>query len=281
MKLLISIIIIFSFAMANNTNEKRYGYSYLAIGMQHTANSQIFKTNNGDLKLTSQNISPYYTTATLTRINSRFAFEIYAASTLFANTSNEHLNSDYSNKLELMLTDVAFTLHYKPYNEHDRLTVGFRYTYESLKRYTLLQEDSLTAATLLTAQEQTTNLIENKTAAISLDIGYTYMYKIETGTQGFNYRLGAVIGVPFFSATADTYNQESYSLNSVWGYKAAANSYLGYTLFNGLEIGGYVDFLYQIRLDNISSYTPDGKYIDAQEAKKTMLNYGVMASWSF
>lgn len=281
MKLLLLFVLLTSFLFADETSEKkRYGYSYLAIGMQHTYYIQEFTSDNGNYKLKSKSYSPYYTTATLTRVNQKFGFEIYAASTLFASSTDEYLSSastQTQHTLDMTLTDVAFTLHYKPFNEYHRFTMGGRYTYEVLKRYHI---DSPNVQ-INSINNTTTSIIENKIAAITLDVGYMYMNKIETGTKGINYRLGASFGIPFFSATADTYADDSFKLNPTWGSKVAANGYIGYTVFNGLEVGAYLDLLYQAKFDDIQGTDPNGNYIKSKDSIKTLVNYGVLAAWSF
>lgn len=280
MKIIFAFLIFFLLLDAEEKTEKKYGYSYLAIGIQHTNYTQSFKSDQGNYELSSTSSSPYYTTATLTRINKKFGFEIYAASTLFASSTNEYLTSETSNnqhKLDMTLTDVAFTLHYKPINEHHRLTIGGRYTYEVLKRYQI-PSDTIKIKSI---NNTTSSILENKIAAITLDIGYLYMSKIQTGIEGLNYRLGVSIGVPFFSATADTYNSESFNLNPIWGSKITSNAYIGYRIFNGLEIGTYIDYLYQTQFDDTNEYAPEGGYIESKDSIKTLLNYGLIASWSF
>lgn len=270
-----------SFVFSDDIGEKkRYGYSYLAIGMQHTYYTQDFHSTDGNYKLKSTSYSPYYTTATLTRVNQKFGFEIYAASTLFASSTDEYLSSETTqnqHKLDMTLTDVAFTLHYKPLNEYHRLTIGGRYTYEVLTRYKI----SNPTIKINSINNTNSSIIENKIAAITLDIGYLYMNKIETGTKGINYRVGASFGIPFFSATADTYTDDSFQLNPTWGFKITANGYLGYTLFSGLELGGYLDLLYQAKFDDIQGNDPNGKYIKSKDSIKTLVNYGILATWSF
>jgi len=145
-------------------DKKSYGYSYLAIGAQNTFYTQVFNSNDGEYTLSSSSSSPYYTTTTLTRVNELIGFEIYAASTLFATTTTETVsasNLSATHKLDFTMTDIALTIHYKPINEYNRITLGARYTYEVLKRYNFRDESSISV-----------DMVENRIASISFDLGY-------------------------------------------------------------------------------------------------------------
>ncbi len=277
MKKIILYLLLSSILFAHEINEEnentQYGYSYLAIGTQNTFYNQIFNSQDGDYTLSSTSSSPYYTTATLTRVNELIGFEIYAASTLFATTTTEDVtatNLNATHKLDFTMTDIALTIHYKPINEYNRITLGARYTYEVLKRYDFREESSVSV-----------DMVENRIASISLDVGYLYTSKIYTGTKGYHYRIGISVGVPFYAITADTYPPESFEMGSSWGYKFNATSYLGYTIYKGLEIGAYADAMHRVRFDQIHYEDATGTTITSKNSNMTTLNYGLMASWSF
>jgi len=275
MKLLFIVLVLFTNLIAEEEceNQKKYGYSYVAIGMQHTSYKQVFNSTSSDYTLKSNSISPYYTTATLTRINEKFGFEIYAASTLFAKRTTEDVLSDkptVSHSLDMSLTDIAFTLHYKPYSEHHRVTFAARYIYEVLKRYDFKDEPL-----------KSIGMVENRIATVSVDVGYLYVSQLHTGVEGLNYRLGSALGIPFIAATADTYPSNQLDIGTTFGYKFNANAYLGYTVFKGVELGGYLDYMYILKSTSTNYQDFDGNIITSKDSSMNSMRYGFMASWSF
>ena len=267
------IFLISSLLTYTLASDKKYGYSYLAAGFQSTIFTQNFETDPSDYSLESDLTSSYYITGTLTRINSKYGFEIVAASTLFASSTNEFVyssNDTLKHELEMTLTDIALTLHYKPINEYHRATFGLRYNYEVQKRYNFTQEEI-----------KNVGIIENKIASFSLNTGYLYTSKILTGTPGWHYRAGASIGIPIFAVTADTYPPESFSMGTTWGYLTNLNGYIGYTVYDGLEIGAYSDYMYRVRFDEVRYQNSLGNTIKSSNSYTHRFNYGLMASWSY
>ena len=241
--------------------------------MQSTIYTQNFDTTNGNYALKSKITSPYYITGNLTRINSTFGFEIVVASTLFAESTAEEVHSDNAitqHDIEMTLTDISLTLHYKPVNEFHRATFGFKYNYEVQKRYNFKQEEL-----------NNIGIIENKIASFSLNAGYLYSSKILTGTKGWHYRVGTSAGIPIFAVTADTYPPNSYEMGTTWGYLINANGYLGYTVYKGLEIGIYTDYMYRVRFDEVRYQDALGNTIESSNSYTDRFNYGFMASWSY
>lgn len=272
LKIFLFLSVIISSVIAHDIEKKHYGYSYLAVGFKTTLYEQVFKSSSGDYKLTSNIVNPYYTTATLTRINEELGFEIYAASTLFAKSTTEDvssINNTASHKLDFSTTDIALTLHYKPINENHRITLGSRYTYEVLKRYDFKEETLSKVA-----------LVENRIASISFDVGYMYVSKIETGIDGFHYRVGISAGIPFYAITADTYPPESFDMGTSWGYKIDSNVYVGYPIYKGIELGAYANAMYRVRYDKIRYEDVVGNTIDSKNSNMQTFGYGLMASWS-
>ncbi len=254
-------------------SDKKYGYSYLAAGMQSTIYSQNFDTSAGEYSLKSDITTPYYITGNLTRINSRYGFEIIAASTLFANSAKEYVHSNNAttkHDLEMTLTDISLTLHYKPVNEYHRATFGLKYNYEVQKRYNFTQEEI-----------KNIGIIENKIASFSLNAGYLYTSKILTGTKGWHYRAGTSMGLPIFAVTADTYPPESFNAGTTWGYLFNMNGYVGYTVYKGLELGVYSDYAYRVRFDEVRYQDAMGNVIKSSNSHTNRFNYGLMASWSY
>ncbi|RLA77153.1 MAG: hypothetical protein DRG78_17835 [Epsilonproteobacteria bacterium] len=255
------------------SQEKKYGYSFLAAGMQSSIYTQNFDTTGKDYTLKSDITSPYYITGNLTRINARYGFEIIAASTLFANSSTEKVhsgNETIQHNVEMTLTDISLILHYKPINEYHRATFGFKYSYEVQKRYNFEQENL-----------KEIGIIENKIASMSLNAGYLYTSKILTGTPGWHYRAGVSLGIPVYAVTADTYPPESFEMGTTWGYMGNLNGYIGYTVYEGLELGFYTDYLYRVRFDEVRYEDAAGNTINSSDSITNRFNYGLMASWSY
>jgi len=267
------LLLLTFFTLTLFSAEKKYGYSYIATGMQSSIYTQNFDTKTGEYSLKSDTTSPYYITSTLTRINSKFGFEIIAASTLFASSATEHVKSstqDSSHDVETTLTDINLILHYKPYNEFHRILFGFKYNYEVQKRYNF-EEGELGKI----------GVIENKIASISLNMGYLYTSKIFTGTPGWHYRAGASMGLPIFAVVSDTYPPESFNMGTTWGYLFNMNYYLGYTIMSGLELGLYTDYMYRVRFDEVRYQDAVGNTIESSNSHTNRFNYGAMLSWSF
>ena len=259
-------------SLSLNAAEK-YGYSFLAAGMQSTIYTQNFDTSDGDYALKSDITTSYYITGNLTRINSKYGFEIVAASTLFAKSAKEYVHSSNpttEHDLEMTLTDVSLILHYKPLNEFHRATFGLKYNYEVQKRYNFTQEEI-----------KNIGIIENKIASFSLNVGYLYTSKILTGTKGWHYRAGSSMGLPIFAVTADTYPPDSFHMGTTWGYLFNMNGYVGYTVYPGLEIGAYSDYTYRVRFDEVRYQDAVGNTIESSNSYTNRFNYGLMASWSY
>ena len=255
------------------SEDKNYGYSYLAAGYQSTIYTQNFDTKDGKYALKSHITSPYYITGNLTRINHLYDFEIIAASTLFAKSTDEKVVSSVQNTkhtVEMTLTDISLVLHYKPISQYHRVTFGLKYNYEVQKRYNFKQEEL-----------ESIGIVENKIASFSLNIGYLYTSKIFTGTKGWHYRIGGSAGIPIFAVTADTYPPESFEMGTTWGYLTSFNGYLAYTVYKGLEVGTYMDYMYRVRFDEVRYQDAIGNTIESSNSYTNRFNYGLIASWSF
>ena len=77
------------------SQEKKYGYSFLAAGMQSSIYAQSFDTTGKDYTLKSDITSPYYITGNLTRINARYGFEIISNNSLLLVNSKISNGSPY------------------------------------------------------------------------------------------------------------------------------------------------------------------------------------------
>lgn len=275
--LLIAIVLLSTSLYAEDT--AKYGYSFFNAGFQSTYYSQTYESDTGDnFSSKAQLTSPYYATGTLTRVNDTYDFSIVAGSTLFSTSTDENYQQNGAtidpHKLSMSVSDVAILIHYKLEPQH-RIVFGGSYTYEVIKRYNFS-----------TSPLSEIGVIENSIGTIALKAGYLYDNKLNINTQGWHYRAGAIIGLPFAAISADTYPAtEAFSIDGSFGVSITPHLYIGYPIYNGIEIGFYTNYLYQVRYENVRATDPGGSTptANANTSKNITqrLDYGLSLAWNF
>jgi len=273
-KQFLAFFLLVSTLLAEHTAQ--YGYSFFNAGFQSTFYTQTYTSDSGDNYYSEAELtSPYYATGTLTRVNDTYDFSIVAGSTLFATATDEkyYFNNSINDqhKLNMSVSDIAILVHYK-FDLHQRFLFGGSYTYETIKRYNFSDPEL-----------KKIGVIENNIGTIALKIGYLYDSKLRLKDSGWHYRGGVVVGLPFIAITTDSYPtpENPFEISNTFGLNIAPHGYLGYPIAEGIELGAYFNYLYQIRHEQVRASDNGGQ--DALTSKNTTqrLDYGLSLSWNF
>lgn len=257
----------------------KYGYSFFNTGFQSTFYTQTYDSDQGDnFSSKAELTSPYYATGTLTRVNDTYDFSIVAGSTLFASSTDEDYQQNGHtidpHKLSMSVSDITVLVHYKLDSKH-RIIFGGGYTYELIKRYDFS-----------TSPLDQVGVIENSIGTVALKVGYLYDNKLNINTLGWHYRAGIVSGLPFAAISSDTYPAtDAFNIDASFGLNIMPHLYVGYPIFDGVELGVYSNYLYQVRFENVRATDPGGSNPTANATTSKnitqRLEYGFTVAWNF
>jgi len=219
-----------------SANEKSYdGYSYIAIGINHTTYKERVTTQSGtSVHSKASTTDTYYMTGGLVRFNKDIDFSYDLASTLYPNnlTEDVYLNGTYQpNHATILLNHMSYLLHYKLTPNH-RIVAGGSYILNTFKRFDFMNLP-------------TQGMVEERSASVTADIGYWYE-SIPAAVKGFRFTFKALLGLPIWQKTTNT-NTTSIDFSNPDGYNADTSIWIHYTMQPGWELGWVTGYSYMLR----------------------------------
>jgi len=287
MKKLLIISIAAACAFAGNIKDRNFdGYSYFAVGIEHFEYNEkfiyTFKNayvgENGKTYPANSNVAiksklnvtnPVYLSGGLIRLNKKWDLSMDFSSTLKPNQTKEKWldrgddSTISSNYATIMSNSMKFLLQYKLTNVH-RLTFGFSYLLNTFKRYN-------------NPDEGTTQLVEETTSTLVLDLGYWF----ESNTaakDGLRIKFNVEGGVPVYENVTNT-AAPSLTFNNKTGFNFSTGLTVGYPLFRGLELDLFSNYLYMYR-DGETKNVNGSKVIWPTNITQNIQG-GLQFSWKF
>lgn len=261
----------------HGSDDVPYGFAMFSMGLQATQYKQKLKDSAGN-SYDSSTIasSPYLLTGSLTHINARHAFSIFATSTLFVSPSSEQYTRNGAafdtHQAKLSLNTLDFTGYFSV-GARSSLSYGVQYSYEVLQRYGFNHPALV---------ERNATIVEVKTATFTPHMGYLYSSDSKAGAAKWRY-LGAIdVGLPLVYISSNSYElHKSLIANASGNYSLGFRGYGGYRIIAGLEIGFHASMLYLRRSDNIN-YSVEGTTASVlQETQLQRYQIGVALNWNY
>jgi len=256
MKKILIISIAAACAFAANIKDRNFdGYSYFAVGMEHFEYNEKFiytfknayQGENGKIYTANSNVAvksdlsitqPVYLSGGLIRFNPKWDLSMDFSSTLKPNEAKEKWldrgddSTILSNYATIMSNSMKFLLQYKLTNMH-RLTFGFSYFLNTFKRYN-------------NPNQQTSQyLVEETASTLVLNLGYWF----ESNTaakDGLRIKFNVEGGLPIYENVTNT-AAPSLTFNNTTGFNFSTGLSVGYTIFRGVELDLFSNYLYMYR----------------------------------
>jgi len=266
-------------AQGDHTQEHYRGYNYISIGVEHADYQEEITLSSGQHVTTSAKAnSPVYISGSLIRINKTFDFSIDISSTLLPNQIDEKWYLDgtlaQQNQFDALITNMQFLAHYK-ITQHHRILGGAMYKLNSFKRYDFRDEngnvilDSTTGAKL--------GLIEERVATLYAALGYGYESAPFALKDGFRFKGDLVLAHAIWNEATNT-GFSKVSFDSIDSYKVVASAYVGYTVFENVELGCF--FNYTREKKNGVDIASDG-HTKWPENRLDLYQSGLSVVWNF
>lgn len=248
-KLLLTALI----PLALCASEGKYeSYTYFSVGMENINYSENLTLSNGkNVQSSAKGSSPVYLSGGLIRINDRFDFSMDLSSTLLPSQLDESWSEGgalaQKNQFDAMINSMQFLGHYKLTDNH-RIVAGPTYKLNSYKRYAFTDENGNALAQIDPITKLQTNvpygLIQERVATLYASAGYWYESIPHATPREIRFKVSALAGLPIWNQATNT-EYENVTFNSISGYNAEANAYIGYPIYKGLELGAFAGYSYQ------------------------------------
>jgi len=244
----ISFLLLTSLALfANEAIDDKYrGYSYVSVGIENITYQEDIVLGDGSvIHSNASTTSPVYISGSLVKINNRYDFSIDISSTLLPSQSEEewYVNGDLAqkNQFDALISNMQFLIHYKYTNNH-RLLAGLMYKLNTFKRYQFVDEEGNPIVDQATGAK--IGLIEERVATLYAALGYGYESTYFANKEHIRYKCSALIGQAIWSQATST-GFEEVTFDSLSSYKAELSGYVGYPIYEGLEIGVFANYIYE------------------------------------
>jgi len=279
--LLLSSLVFLTYANENTqqTTDNYRGYNYISIGMEQVQYEEDITLSNG-LKVHSKATasSPVYISGSLMRVNDTFDFSIDISSTILPTQVDEKWYADGSlaqqNKFDALITNMQFLGHYKFTNNH-RLLAGVMYKLNSFKRYDFRDENGNPILDADTGAK--IGLTEERVATLYAAIGYGYESTPFAKPDSFRFKLDLLAAHAIWNEATNT-GFERVVFDSINGYKLSASGYVGYTIYDNVELGCFLTYFkeYKNGVD-----TADDQHTKWPDNTLSILQGGLSIVWNF
>ncbi len=279
--LLFSSVLCLAYASESTpqTTENYRGYNYISIGMEQIQYEEDITLSTGvKVHSKARASSPVYISGSLIRVNDTFDFSIDISSTLLPKQVNEKWYTDgnlaQQNKFDALITNMQFLGHYKITDNH-RILAGIMYKLNSFKRYDFKDENGNPILDTNTGAK--IGLTEERVATLYAAVGYGFESTPFAKPNSIRYKFDLLAAHAIWNEATNT-GFERVVFDSINAYKFSASGYIGYTIYNNVELGCFLNYFkeYKNGVDTASD-----QHTKWPDNTLSILQGGVSLVWNF